>query len=228
MRLSVLGGIVAISISALILQGCTASSSVQRNAPSSAKVINTITVNEPFEVVWDRMIKNLSSRLFVINNVEKTSRIMNVSFSADEPTNYVDCGTSTRTYNPPIGAVRTYNYRNADKTITFLMAAPNGQPATLFATRSLEGRANIYVAPNADAAKTDISVNVRYIITVNSEAYAIDGYGNAVGAPYKAPTETWSFDTAESKVVSSGEDGQISCASRGVLEEQVLATARAQ
>jgi hypothetical protein len=55
---------------ALLLSGC-ATSSLSYNKPYEEIIENSVVVNEKFEIVWDRLVKNLSSDFFVINNIEK-------------------------------------------------------------------------------------------------------------------------------------------------------------
>src|SRR3546814_8710634 len=65
--------------------------------PTQPSLTNSRTVNAGFEETWDRLVRNLSSEFFVINNIEKASRIINVSFQTDAPERYVDCGVTHRT-----------------------------------------------------------------------------------------------------------------------------------
>ena len=69
----------------LILGGC-ATSSINYTPPEITKIDNQVTIDEDFEIVWDRLVKNLASDFFVINNIEKSSRIINVSFSTNRST----------------------------------------------------------------------------------------------------------------------------------------------
>ena len=86
----------------ITLSGC-ATSSLNYSPPSTSYTIkHSVQINEDFEVVWDRLVKNLASDFFVINNIEKNSRIINVSFSASKPTDFVDCGITTRYHHSPV------------------------------------------------------------------------------------------------------------------------------
>ena len=87
-----------------LVGGCAGSSTYHYTPPTSLITPhNEVTIDEPFDVVWDRMVKNLSADFFVINNIEKISRLMNVSFSTTSPGKYIDCGRSRRTYTGPRG-----------------------------------------------------------------------------------------------------------------------------
>ena len=49
-------------------------------------------VRQPFEEAWSRAIPQIGKSFFVINNIDKSSGILNVSYTGD-PEKYVDCGT---------------------------------------------------------------------------------------------------------------------------------------
>jgi hypothetical protein len=66
------------------------------NAP--IQINNELVVSKPQSQVWDILVKELSKSFYVINNIDKESRIINVSFSSNAPSEYVDCGKTHRTY----------------------------------------------------------------------------------------------------------------------------------
>jgi hypothetical protein len=212
---------IAALAAAIVLAGCQASSTTNRVAPSSAEIKNTTVVAEPFEVVWDRMIRKLSSDFFVINNVEKASRIMNVSFSASDPREFIDCGTTRRTFNGGTAGEQVYNYDSAAPSYVF-RTAYNNAPFEINRRNSLEGRANIYAAPKDGG--TEIVVNARYIVTTNTTVTALHPiYLNPQGSQTLAP-DTFSFDTAKPITLpaQSENDAPLTCRAKGTLEQRVL------
>src|SRR4051794_16801166 len=98
---------------ALPLASCAASSTALHKNPETSKITNEVTINKPFDEVWDKLIAALAKNFFVINNVDKTSHIINVSFSADEPGTLIDCGTSTRTFKRGTSN-QTFTYKTTD------------------------------------------------------------------------------------------------------------------
>ena len=72
-------------IAVLLTSGCVAT--VPKYSPPlmSGTPTNEVVLPENFEVVWKRLVKNLSADFFVINNIEKASRLINISFSANQP-----------------------------------------------------------------------------------------------------------------------------------------------
>src|SRR5579864_3356990 len=63
------------------------------------KVENDQTVPSTSDATWDRLVRQLSRGFYVINNIDKASRLINFSFSSDAPQDYVDCGSTHRTFD---------------------------------------------------------------------------------------------------------------------------------
>src|SRR2546427_862314 len=149
--------------------------------PAADMVKNEIVVSKPFSDAWDVLVGELAKSFFVINNVEKASRIINVSFSTDNPKDYVDCGRSKRTFEMDQESA-VYEYAVSESS-SFKLAAKwgplNNLPAVMnvFRKPSLEGRVNIYVAPKDNS--TVVTANARFVFSVKSSGIA--EYRNAFG-----------------------------------------------
>ncbi len=198
--------------------------------PNNYTYKNEKIVNRPFNQVWDELVKDLAKSVFVINNIEKESRVIKVSFNSETPERFIDCGKSRRTYSKG-KENQEYVYEIAASSFykEAFVAGPNRNlSGTSFVNRrtSLEGRANIYVAPKEDG--TQISVNAGYIFTVNGSGhYVVESlYGNPVANGKLQPqTSTCSFNTNQPNtcVWGSGEQTMsVTCQSKGVLEAEIL------
>ena len=55
---------------------------------------NTVTIDLSKDALWAKMIPALGKEFFVINNLDKASGLINISYSGD-PERYVDCGIIT-------------------------------------------------------------------------------------------------------------------------------------
>jgi hypothetical protein len=171
----------------------------------------------PFDEVWQRLVSNLSKSFFVINNIEKESNLLNLSFSANDPETYVDCGRTTRIYEG-----QTYSYEVAADSF-YKTARQAGTNAfwVLSVNRDtdLEGRINVYVASEGDG--TTVSVNAKYILSVTTS-----GTGEAIAGalrisqghqPIPSETSTVAFTTG-----TAGTEGELVCRCTGVLESMIL------
>lgn len=187
------------------LAGC-ASSSMDYSPPASPAIANTRSVSTDFEKSWDELVRQLSSDFFIINNIDKSSRLINVSFSASRPSEYVDCGSTSRKFSNARGE-QVYNYVTADSA----KFATTNQNAAFNVIRDtkLEGRVNIYVAPGKGG--TDISVNTKYVFTVNAKIYGFDGSSATLN-----PT-TIDFSTK-----SPYASPDLTCYAKGTLEARIL------
>jgi hypothetical protein len=84
----------------------------------------------------------------------------------------------------------------------------------------LEGRANVYVAPNGN--QTDIAVNVRYVIQPNVTIVPIHQlYGTPIGPAEHPTSQPRTFDTSNPGT-SEAEGSNITCRSNGKLEQMIL------
>lgn len=214
-----------------LVSGCATQgvSTFDYKEPMPVKVKNEITVNKPYSQVWDKLVKELSKSFYVINNIDKESRIINLSFMTNAPVDYIDCGRSSRTYTHN-DKTEKYDYDTAGSYKYKL--ATDVQPNKNFSyyymlnrDTSLEGRANIYIAPSEkDINSTVITVNTRYIFSlkVTGNVFAEHFGGNIQqGQRMQDYTDTIMFNTnAPGK--SSDNGVTLTCCSKGKLENEIL------
>ncbi len=193
-----------------VVTACATSSSTY-TPPSALEIVNSKFVQKPFEEVWDGLVKQLSSDFFVINNIDKNSRLINLSFSSQRPSDFVDCGLTKRTFSNA-GKDQSYSYKTVDSA-TFVTTNTQGLGFNVRRSSRLEGRTNIYVAPEKDG--TNVTINTKYVVSINITA--IDFNGRA------APTQSLIFDPSTKQSYS---DGDVTCFAIGTIEERILRAAR--
>jgi hypothetical protein len=191
-------------------------------------IANEIIVNQPYSQVWDKLVKELSKNPFyIITNIDKESRVIGISFSSQIPSEFVDCGQSHRSYKHG-DELENYDYNVADSS-TFKYAGDPSGPILYYVnlrrTTSLEGHSNIYFSPvENDLAKTSVTVNTRYILTIEVEG---DRYTGNMPTPYmqaQTPNKKGviSFNTNHPTERDLGDGFKISCFADGKLEQDVL------
>lgn len=222
--------------SSVILSGCvtTGQSDLSYVPPRAAGAPkNEIQLNEQFDAVWDRIVSRLATGFFVINNIDKASRLINVSFSSDSPGPYIDCGRSSRNYVFN-GERQMYTYDVSDSSnfkITKAWGPLNNLPIVQDVSRntSIEGRINIYVAPVSPQV-TKVSANVKYVLQISTRG--VGTAYNALGVvvtqvPLTPSMEHVSFTTAESATKDFGPTTpRVTCQTTGKLEQALLDTAK--
>ncbi|WP_137917946.1 hypothetical protein [Hydrogenophaga sp. 2FB] len=223
---------VTLLASLLLIGGCATQGTSTHHYSESVKrkIANETTVDGAYSAVWDVLVRDLAKSFYVINNIDKESRIINVSFTSTDADDYVDCGRTQRTFAEG-ERVERYDYAVASKS-TFKVAAQRQEHpafsnyAVIVREPILEGRANIYVAPvPGDVARTTISVNTRYIlnIRVRGEGFAKHISGN-IQSRGRLPeeTSTYTFNTGGSSSKDAGNGVTVTCSSRGKLESEIL------
>ncbi|MEO6597464.1 MAG: hypothetical protein ABIP94_22195, partial [Planctomycetota bacterium] len=83
-----------------LVQACASVgvASFTHTAAKERTIDNEKVVAIPFDRAWDRLVRELASRFYVINNIDKESRLINASFSSDRPEEYVTGGSTERVY----------------------------------------------------------------------------------------------------------------------------------
>ncbi len=222
-----------------LISGCATMgrSTADYNQPPARQVGNKIVVKKPFSQVWDKLVKGLAKSFYVINNIEKESRIINISFSSNSPENYINCGRTIRTYEKGMESKR-YEYDVAASSNFKVARGKAGQYGQYLVTQyvnritSLEGRVNIYVAPDQEKRRTQLSVNTRYILTVDISGYSSVQNALAVELNREVFTPrkyTHTFNTNQPNRINWGtmtSSHNATCNSTGQLEYDILELAK--
>jgi hypothetical protein len=144
----------------MFLGGCAGH--VAYDPPTPQKSLNnTVVINKPRESVWNVLVPELGKQFFVINNMDKGSGFINISYSGS-PERYVDCGTVT-SYVKNARGERTYVFPGSSEYQKYEIMN-SGTLYFLERKMGLEGRINL-VFEDIDAGKTRITANTRYILT---------------------------------------------------------------
>jgi len=171
----------------LVATGCI-TGRAQVTAPTPpAPVPNYIIVEKSRAEVWRKAIPRLGQQFFVINTIDPTSGLINVSYSGD-PEQYVDGGVITSFVENAAGP-RTYTFPATKAQQQYEVYTGSN---LLFLNRKmeLEGRVNIIVE-EIEPSKTKVTANVRYILTKK-----ING-STAVGHVIPPKSDTASFNSGE-------------------------------
>ncbi|WP_159098184.1 hypothetical protein [Parazoarcus communis] len=221
------------AVSAAILTGCATKgvSTADHTNPQTPKFVAEKFVNNSQTNVWDKLVKNMASSFFAINNIDKESRIINLSFSSDKPQDYIDCGRTRRTYFDG-KTTETYEYGTADNIVTYKVAS-NTQPHPsvsqsflLIRTAKLEGRANVYVAPEDTGTRLTVNTKSVVHIKINGALVNLHAMGHEVGRQ-TLPTQNIELSAvtkgATENMVTNGQKVEtIICHSTGALEKAIL------
>lgn len=205
----------SISLSALVLAlayGCAGEYSYSPPETKTGIGSNVRTVERSRDVVWNALVPELGKRFFVINNIDKASGLLNLSYTGD-PARYIDCG-QVHSYVKNARGERTYDFPGSRAEESYEVMQ-SGKLYLLQRAMSLEGRMNVIVeAVSTESAR--VTVSTRYIVT-RKQAISM------AGGPSQTVTDTISFNTNSSESFPPSRDGQRStCTSNGALETEIL------
>ena len=199
----------------LPVAACTATSSVDHRPAELAVVETTKFVAAPPDVVWQRWTERLPEAGFTMVEVDDSSRVAKVSLTTDRPDMYIDCGSTRRTFEGPLGGAEVFDY---DPAASASYKLTNYQGAALEADRSvaLDATAVVMVEPRQSA--TDAKVQIDYVLNTEVTYRDLGIFGaSGDGTTVTRAVEFHSTDPG------SGDEEVAVCASNGHLESKILA-----
>ena len=116
-------------------------------------------INKPFDEVWDRLISYSAGTFFGIENFEKESGLLTLSFGASNPEEYITGGY----WKVDIKVLAQKRNFEGDY-VKYLSSYNKGQ---------LIGKMNIVVV-KIDSAKTKVVVNARYIFSDDTTTWSFN------------------------------------------------------
>ncbi len=185
----------------LTLAGCATGN---YQPPSSTATIPSkeVTVNAPFNVVWQDLIDYASTNFFGIDQFEKDSGLMTLSFGSKNPSKYIDCGTMSAT-----AGSKTFN----GSYVNYLVEKKEA---------TLSGKMNITVrAISKNQAR--VRVNARYVFSAPERR--VSTFAGIVTDP--SITFTFDSDTPDSVRVANpmpGSPPNRVCRATGAAEKAIL------
>jgi hypothetical protein len=198
----------------LLCSGCL-SGAFEYTPPTAApgQPVNSVTVTRSLDSVWKDLVPALGMRFFVINNLDRASGLINVSYSGS-PESYIDCGhieswvdnlRGKRTYAMPGASSQAYEFKGSDGALYYAERKLN-----------LEGRINI-IPESLETDQTRVTANTRYVVTRNLMARRID-----LAVP-NTTTDTIAFNSGQrTEFPKRGTTAPLTCQPTGKLESAVL------
>ncbi len=157
---------------ALFITGC-ATGSISYDRPKGLPPKEILrdkyeqVVDYDIDFVWKKTIDYISATFFVIDNLEKSSYFINLSYSVDDPTQYIDCGTIHYMVSNARGK-RNYDFLGASAYEQY--ETMGNVLAGCIRKIQLNGKVNILLS-RVGGTKTKIKVNARYVIAKNIKCY---------------------------------------------------------
>lgn len=182
--------------------------------PTPATAANAIVVAQPRDAVWNRMVASLGNSWFVINTIDRTSGLINLTYRG-RPDAHLDCGrVVSRVTN--LAGTRTHDFAAATAHQEFEVLNGAGLHRVIWTLR-VEGRINLVLAPQG-TRRTRATAAAQYEVT---RTLAVSTVG---GATEPARSHTIRFLTGDQGTfpAEGGVEG-VTCRPSGALEQELLA-----
>ena len=188
--------------------------------PSEHAVVNSRTFNAPYDKVWKATITSIGESFFVLENIEKDSGILSLSFSVKKPNDYIDCGSISESGNLNLREKYSNFFLGAETPVKRFVEF-NGQAVPCYREIFLSGKSNIIVERTGKNS-TNVKVNTRYIVDlVNNVTYFVPINAYRGVHRTEAVKNQMAFTSHEIGSFSNYETG-LKCRSRFTLEQQIL------
>lgn len=201
-----------------LLFGCAGSVNYVRPTSAPTMGSNSKIIDKPRDVIWNAAVPELGKQFFVINNLDKSSGLINISYSGD-PEKYIDCGR-INSYVKNARGERTYNFAGAKAQQSYEVMDPGTGLYLIDRRMSVEGRMNL-VFEEVSLNQTRITANTRYII---QRQILVRNLGSNASQTMNDTLSINSGGTGSFPSNSNGEPTQ--CVSTGELEREVLSLVR--
>lgn len=196
----------------LVLTGCakTVTTYIQ---PQEYEIKNTRVYNKGYDEVWKATVDSIATNFWSIDNVQKDSGIITISFATDEASRWVDCGMM---HHVVTQGVQDITYSMTDPNVALKQAVGGGNVWDVVRTVRLIAKSNIIVKKEG-SSKTRVTINTNYNLVCKYGAPLITPL---VGAPFyfgQPTTSSQNFTT-----IKEGRDNEQICRSKNTLEENIL------
>jgi hypothetical protein len=183
------------------------------NIPSTD---NSIIIDMGKDEIWKMIVPRLGKSFFVINNLDKESGIINVSYSGD-PEKYVDCG-NIHSYVMNGSGERTYDFpaSKAHQVYEVMDMEKGGVLYLLDRKMNLDGRVNI-IFEEISRNRCRITINTKYVVTKGTSIKRFNSHYST------SESDSISFTTNnESKFPPAGAHSGTICHPNGELEKEII------
>jgi len=183
-----------------VMVGCgTVKYNIPHDKPLGSE--RKIVINKGKDAVWNKLLQGVAEKFFSINNIEKDSGFINLSFRADNAELYVNCGDYV-VINKKIPV--------ADCSISKHGRYSSGIWVFKSCETDVDGRVNILIQ-EISKNKSFIFVDIRFVVRHSTNLW------NSWNGSSMYNNAEIVFDSN-----NTGTNNGITCVSTGVLEKEVL------
>ena len=206
------------ALATLALTACAGKVDYIRPSSQASPSANVKVIDKAREALWNASVPELGKQFFVINNLDKSSGLINVSYNGD-PEKYIDCGRII-SYVKNARGERTYDFAGAKGQQSFEVMNPGVGLFFIERKMSLEGRVNL-VFEELSPTQTRVTANTRYVVQRQQNVQS------AANNIPQSRTDSISFNSGGGASFPASSDGRAAeCVANGALEREILSVIR--
>ena len=194
--------ILLLFLGATLLSGCASTQQTSTyTPPSTSRYANEVVMPYDYETAWSKLVTAASRTFFSIENFEKDSGLMTLSFGSSDISRNVDCGQM-----------------NFQPYTEYWLTRGNG------ARINLQGKMNLLVQ-SIDENSTRVSVNARYILNLDFTGQVYNmwtGQNQFVSDDLSFTFDSNTSDTQMTRNPSAGTSPARTCGPTGEVEGTVI------
>jgi len=206
--------IIASLLAIAFIPGCAWKSPDVRLNTATSPSANYKVIDKPREAVWDASVPELGKQFFAVNNLDKSSGLINISYSGD-PEKFIDCGNIT-SYVKNTQGERTYDFPGARAQQTY--EKMNGDVLFHIDRKiSVGARVNL-VFEEINPNQTKVTAKTFYVVQKNVTARRADNNFS------QSWSDSISFKTGGSSPLPNDGNSAAAtvCMANGELEREIL------
>lgn len=199
-------------LAAIVLAGCAGSHVYREPTTTPGPRDYGATIAAPMEDAWQRVVSNAAKSFFVVNNIDRSSGFINLSFSGD-PTLIVDCGEVEGFVQNARGR-RDYRFQAAAQRVSYEFFDELGFLIAADRAMTLNARVNIILRPESPAS-TSLTATFRYVLTRRQDLRQAGTYAS------RTIEDTVTFSPGDTAVLGAQQTA-ITCISSGKAERALV------
>lgn len=159
-------GVTAVMLASLFAAGCVSTASYTPPAPQTDRDKSySATIDRPYDETWSALVRYAAGTFFAIDNFEKDSGLLTLSFGSDNASAFIDCGRMAATWT-------NQQYQKQEYSGTYV------DYMVMYYSGSFTGRMNLLVS-EVQPGTSEITVNARYVFHAPPNTWSFDSGGRA-------------------------------------------------
>lgn len=207
-----LSTLLAIAICMFMSAGCS-KQIITHEQPEQYAVKNARVFDAPYDKVWKATVDAIASSFWTLDNIEKDSGILTLSYACNDATPWVDCG---KTHNVVTMGIQDIVFDSATPYVALKAANDMGNVWDVERRVSMFAKSNVLVK-KITANQTKVTINTNYTLKCDIGMGTFRAWTGQILIFSQPSTSTVTFTTTQ-----EGRGQNNICRSKHTLEDAIL------